>query len=234
MTSSNLEILAYEHTPLGPLCLRRRELLSMPGTVVTEVTLNHEFLMSSYYTVSERALSGLALAMHPGADLKVLVGGLGLGYTAHAALESERVAELVVLDLLPEVVGWLKEGLLPLSDALNEEPRFRAEIGDFFEYVGAPPEMPPGERFDLILVDIDHAPDHYLDRANAPFYTVEGLGAVKAHLAPHGVLAVWSSAESEAFREVLEATFEDVRAEPVPFFNHLIDAETTDWIFLAR
>ena len=56
MSGSNLEILAYESTPLGPLCLRRRELLSQPGTLVTEVTLNHEFLMSSLYTDSERAV----------------------------------------------------------------------------------------------------------------------------------------------------------------------------------
>ena len=56
MASSNLEILAYEETPLGPLCLRRRELLSSPGTVLTEVTLNHAFLMSSYNTVSELSL----------------------------------------------------------------------------------------------------------------------------------------------------------------------------------
>ena len=65
------------------LCLRQRELLSEPGTMVTEITLDHEFLMSSYSTASERALSRFALDMHPGRDLKVLVGGLGLGYTAH-------------------------------------------------------------------------------------------------------------------------------------------------------
>ena len=77
----NLEILAYEETELGPLCLRRRELLSEPGTVVTEVTLNHEFLMSSYNTDSERALANRAIEIHGGRDLRVLVGGLGLGYT---------------------------------------------------------------------------------------------------------------------------------------------------------
>ena len=82
MPDSNLEILAYEMSPLGLLCLRRRELLSQPGTIVTEVTLNHEFLMSSLYTDSERALAQTALQMHSGKDLQVLVGGLGLGYTA--------------------------------------------------------------------------------------------------------------------------------------------------------
>ncbi len=94
MSKSNLEILAYEPSPLGPLCLRRRELLSQPGTIVTEVTLNHEFLMSSLYTDSERALARTALEMHTGENLRVLVGGLGLGYTAREALLSDRVARV--------------------------------------------------------------------------------------------------------------------------------------------
>jgi len=230
MTSSNLEILAYELTPLGPLCLRRRTLLSLPGTVVTEVTLDHEFLMSSYYTESERALSELGLEMHGGHRLRVLVGGLGLGYTAHAALRSDRVAEVLVVDALPEVVGWLQDGLLPLSETLDRDPRISVEVGDFFARMAGP----PGDRFDLVLVDIDHAPDDLLDDHNASFYTVRGLEAARAHLAPGGVLAVWSSAGSAAFQERLEAVFAEVRVEPVTFHNHLIDAETTDWIFLAR
>ena len=72
MSKSNLEILAYEESPLGVLCLRRRELLSQPGTIVTEVTLNHEFLMSSLYTESERTLARIALQMHSASDLRVL------------------------------------------------------------------------------------------------------------------------------------------------------------------
>ena len=79
--ASNLEILDYVETPLGMLCLRRRELLSQPGTVVTEVTINHEFLMSSLNTDSEVALARRAIEWHGKDDLDVLVGGLGLGYT---------------------------------------------------------------------------------------------------------------------------------------------------------
>ncbi|MEE9608776.1 MAG: spermidine synthase, partial [Myxococcota bacterium] len=82
MNRSNIEFLACEDTAIGMLVLRRRALLSKPGTVVTEITLDHEFLMSSYITVSERALSRIALETHKGGQLQVLVGGLGLGYTA--------------------------------------------------------------------------------------------------------------------------------------------------------
>ena len=119
MRPSKFEILASEETSLGMLCLRQRELLAEPGTMVTEITLEHEFLMSSYSIASERALAGFALEMHTGRDLRVLVGGLGLGYTAHAALESDRVEKVEVVEFLPPVIEWLDRGLVPLSAELK-------------------------------------------------------------------------------------------------------------------
>lgn len=230
MAPANLQILAYEDTPLGPLCLRRRELLSAPGTVVTEVTLNHAFLMSSYNTASEQALSTVALEMHPGDDLRVLIGGLGLGYTAHAALRSSRVGSVVVVELLPEVVDWVERDLVPLASELKSDPRFRTVPADVYAWLMEPPR----ERFDLILIDVDHAPDDPLDRANGRFYTEEGLNRARRHLAPDGVLGVWSYAASSPFASALRAVFAEVRVEPVTFFNDLIDEETTDWLFFAR
>ena len=230
MTPSNLEILAYEDTPLGPLCLRRRELLSAPGTVVTEVTLNHAFLMSSYNTASERALSTLALEMHAGAELRVLVGGLGLWYTARAALDSPRVASVEVVELLPEVVHWLERDLVPLSAELKGDPRFATVAGDVYARLAEP----PSGRYDVVLVDVDHAPDDPLGDANGSFYTVEGLERARRHLAPGGVLGVWSYAESSPFASALRRVFAEVRIEPVHFHNPLIDEDTTDWLFFAR
>jgi spermidine synthase len=230
MSPSNLEILAYEDSPLGPLCLRRRELLSQPGTVVTEVTLNHAFLMSSYNTASERALASVALEMHPGTDLRVLVGGLGLGYTAHAALASPRVAKVQVVEFLPQVIDWLEQDLVPLAPALKADPRFTTAAGDVYARLAAA----PGERFDLILIDVDHAPDDQLSGANDAFYSAEGLERASRHLAPGGILGVWSYAESSPFAQALREVFHDVRIEPVTFFNALIDEEVTDWLFFAR
>jgi spermidine synthase len=230
MPPSNLEILAYDDTPLGPLCLRRRELLSMPGTVVTEVTLNHAFLMSSLYTVSEEALADVGLAMHPGTGLRVLVGGLGLGYTARAALASDRVGAVEVVEFLPEVVGWLERGLLPVSAELSADPRFRVVPGDVYQRLADEPR----ERFDLVLVDVDHAPDDPLSDANAAFYTAPGLRRVRAHLAEGGVLGVWSSAASPPFERALGEVFGEVRVEPVTFMNEMVDEERTDWLFFAR
>ena len=230
MSPSNIEILAYESTPLGVLCLRRRELLGEPGTVVTEITLNHEFLMSSYNTASERALAGGALAMHAGTDLQVLVGGLGLGYTAREVLTSQRVGQVEVVEFLPQVIDWLDRGLVPLADELKGDSRFAVVEGDVYDRLSGP----PGRKWDMILIDVDHSPDERLDGASGSFYTDQGLQRAKEHLASEGVLAVWSYAESSPFADALRRAFSEVRVEPVVFENKLIDEEHTDWLFFAR
>lgn len=236
MTPSNLEILAHEMTPLGLLCLRRRELLSRPGTVVTEVTLDHEFLMSSYNTASERALADVALEMHEGTELQVLVGGLGLGYTARAALASDRVARVEVVEFLPQVLDWYNANLIPLAGELGADDRFEAVRGDIYARMAAAPPAPSSSssRFDLILIDVDHAPDDPLSSANQHFYTEAGLAEARRHLAPGGLLGVWSYAENSPFAEALERTFDEVRVEPVTFYNELVEEESTDWLFFAR
>ncbi len=232
MAKSNLEILAYESSPLGTLCLRRRELLSQPGTLVTEVTLNHEFLMSSLYTDSERALALTALQLHAGDSLRVLVGGLGLGYTAWEALLSSRVVSVEVVELLPQVIGWLKQGLVPLADQLNGDSRLMVTQGDVYRRLAAPPE----KKLDLILIDVDHSPDERLAEdveGDLSFYSTEGLQAAKQHLAPGGVLAVWSYAESSPFADALREVFSQVQVEPVTYDNRLINEQRTDWLFFA-
>ena len=154
-----IEILEFVKTPIGELCLRRRELLSQPGTIITEVTLDHEFLMSSYHTASEDALARLGIQWHGGRELSVLVGGLGLGYTAQAALDCSQTGRVDVIELLPEVISWLARDLIPLAGKLRQEPRFSVSRADFFRYL----RRPAGQCYDVMLVDIDHAPDENLD-----------------------------------------------------------------------
>ncbi len=230
MSPSNLTILAYEDTPLGPLCLRRRELLSEPGTVVTEVTLNHQFLMSSLHNDSERALARVALEMNPDRELSVLVGGLGLGYTVKAALASDRVTKVAAVELLPQVIDWLESDLIPLSSELKADDRLVTVEGDVYARLAGPPDEP----FDLILIDVDHAPDDRLDEAGGAFYTEGGLRRAKRHLAPGGVLGVWSYAESSPFSRALHTVFDEVRIEPVTFYVAMVEEERTDWLFFAR
>jgi spermidine synthase len=230
MSGSKLEILAYEPSPLGTLCLRRRELLSQPGTIVTEVTLNHEFLMSSLYTDSEQALARIAIEMHGGSELSILVGGLGLGYTAWEALKSDCAAQVEVVEFLPQVIDWLSQGLVPLAEQLLADSRFQVAGGDIYRRLAEP----PGERFDVILIDVDHSPDERLGEESVAFYTAEGLQSARRHLAEDGILAVWSYDQSSPFADALHATFDEVRVEPVSYDNELIDEQQTDWLFFAR
>jgi spermidine synthase len=232
MAASNLEILDCELTPLGLLCLRRRRLLSRPDIVVTEVTLDHEFLMSSYITVSERALATRALEMHKGRNLSVLVGGLGLGYTAYEVLTAgaDRVTHVDVVEYLAQVIAWVDRDMIPLAPQLRADERLALVKGDVYARLGGRPER----TYDVILIDVDHSPDHQLDRASASFYTPEGLRRAREHLSAGGILGVWSYAEHSPFSEALREVFDDVRVEAVPHYNDLVDEELTDWLFLAR
>ena len=185
--------------------------------------------MGSYNTVSERQLAMSALKMNPEDDLRVLVGGLGLGYTVHTVLSSERVSYVEVVEFLPPVIDWLKRGLFPLAEELKSDSRLFLVVGDIFARLANPPE----QKFNLILIDVDHAPEENLGKTNSSFYTEDGLLLAKKHLAPNGVLAVWSYAESFSFATALRRTFSEVRVEPVTFENKLVEEEQTDWLFLA-
>ena len=243
------DVLAAEETAIGMICLRQRGIPSEPGAVVTEITLDHQFLMSSENTASERALAARAIELHGGDALRVLVGGLGLGYTAHEALRSERVAHVEVVELLAPVIEWTRKGLVPLAGELTGDPRFSVRQGDVYAELAAPPasvsavasrgragrEAPKApSSFDVILIDVDHSPDERLGPSNAGFYTVEGLRLAKRHLAPDGVLAVWSYAESSPFADALHTAFGEVHVESLRFENRVIEAEETNWLFLAR
>ena len=116
---------------MGVISLRRRLELALKVDVY-EVKLGDEFLMSSLFTVAEVELARLGLAQAVDADLDVVVGGLGLGYTAQTALEDPRIRSLVVVEALGEVIGWHQRGLLPDTAELVSDPRVRLQQGDFF------------------------------------------------------------------------------------------------------
>ena len=86
----------------------------------------------------------------------------------------------------------------------------------------------------MILIDVDPSLEEHLGGESASFYTPQGLMAARRHLAPDGVLAVWSYAESSPFADALREVFEEVRVEPVCYDNPLIDQQRTDWLFFAR
>ena len=129
--SVNFQELAYRSTPMGLLTLRRRKELIL-GIDIYEIKLDEEFLMSSVFTVAEEALANLGLEGLSEPELDVVVGGLGLGYTAVTALEYPQVRELLVVDTMQEVIDWHQQGLLPLGEKLTSDSRCRLVHGDFF------------------------------------------------------------------------------------------------------
>ena len=186
--------------------------------------------MSSLYTDSEQASARTAIEMHTGKDLRVLVGGLGLGYTAREALLSDRVARVEVVELLPQVIDWLARGLVPLSSQLGDDERLSVTQGDIYRRLASPPD----ELLDVILIDVDHSPQEHLGEESAWFYSTQGLRAARRHLATGGLLAVWSYAESSAFADALHEVFSQIHIEPVTHDNRLIDERQTDWLFFAH
>jgi spermidine synthase len=240
------EELDYRQTPLGELILRRRSILSLDNLEVHEIILGDAYLMSSLFTEVEQALSRLGLAAagrdFPGkARLDVVVGGLGLGYTARAALEQDAVGSLIVVDYLQPVIEWHERGLVPLGPGLVADPRCRFVHGDFFALAGAEEEAPafdpdaPGRRFHAVLLDIDHSPSNLLHERHATFYSPSGLRRLAAKLHPGGIFALWSDDPPEAaFMSALEEVFESCESHIVTFVNPLRDEESASTVYVAR
>ncbi len=221
------EVLDHADTPIGTFILRER---TEPVPGVIELTLDHQFLMSSTVTVSERALSTRAIAMHGGTDLEVMVGGLGLGYTAKAALDSGRVANVDVVEYVQSIIDWVARGLIPLGKELVADARYHPIHGDVFERLGGAVTKP----YDVLLIDVDHAPSKRLAENSDSFYGHAKLALAAQHLKPGGVFALWSTSESPEFEAELRKTFKEVFVEAIGFFNATTDQEEVNWLFLAR
>lgn len=235
------EELAFAATDRGEISLRRRRdpLLDVD---VYEVKLGDEFLMSSLFTAAEVELARLGLAAVPepepgpgGGGLDVLVGGLGLGYTAQAVLDDPRVRSLTVVEVFRDVIDWHERGLLPTR--LVNDPRTRLVCGDFFGLtagVGYDPDR-PGRRFHAVLLDIDHTPDHLLHPSHAGFYTPDGLLRLESHLEPGGVFGLWSDDPPDArFAAVLGAVFGDVDVHVVDFDNPFTGERSANTVYVAH
>lgn len=233
--AARFEELDWVPTPMGEISLRRRT-DPLSGADVFEVKLGEEWLMTSLLTASEEALADLGLAAATGESLDVVVGGLGLGFTARTALLDDRVADLVVVEALAPVISWHRRGLLPSSAVLVEDPRATLREGDFFAMArgdGFDPQQ-PGRTWDAVLLDVDHTPDHVLHPSHAAFYSPEGLARLAVLLRPGGVFALWSDdPPHDGFLELLEGAFDGVEAHVVEFPNPLTDGTSACTVYVA-
>ncbi len=235
--SARFEELAWRETPMGAISLRRR-LEPTLRVEVYEVKLGDEFLMSSLFTVAEVELARRGLAQAPGTDLDVVVGGLGLGFTARAVLEDPLVRSMAVVEALPDVIDWHERELVPGAAALTSDPRTRLVNDDFFAMVAAGTGFDretPGRRFHAVLLDVDHSPRHVLHPSHASFYTRAGLRRLSRFLHTGGVFALWADGAPDGdFLAVLTDVFEHAQADVVTFANFYTGAESASTVYLAR
>lgn len=190
----------------GELALRERD-----GAY--EIISNGVFLMDTRDGRSERLLvrSALGLVATEGRR-RVLLGGLGVGFSLAEALASPDVGEVVVVEWEPAVVDWSRTTIGVRTGGDLDDPRVRCEQADLVEWL----QRPSTEVFDAICLDVDNGPHWTVSPGNDWLYGHEGLVAIHARLAAGGVLAVWSAEEVPTFERRLQGRFREVQREEVP------------------
>ena len=152
-------------------------------------------LMNSRLSGSEEALATLAaerLSDRPAP--RILIGGLGMGFTLRAALTAFPQSRIVVSELVPAVVEWARGPLASLHAAALTDPRVTIAVTDVASQINS--QIKP---WDAILLDVDNGPEGLTRRANDALYDLPGLARAKAALTPGGLLSVWSSAPNAEF-----------------------------------
>jgi spermidine synthase len=198
-----VETVARASSPRGELVLRRRE----DGHL--ELRANGVFVMDTLEHSSERALAGRALALTDGHGLRVLVGGLGLGFTLGAVLADPRVARCAVVEIEPDLVGWLRDGTVPHGPALLADPRVVVQVADVADVLRS-----AAASYDLVLLDVDNGPGHLVHDANAALYAPPALTAARSALARGGRLVVWSAAPAPELDGALREVFGNTAEHP--------------------
>jgi spermidine synthase len=176
------------------------------------IVADRHVLMSSRMHTSEDMLAALGCAhARTLPSPRVLVGGLGLGFTLRAALDVlPPAATVTVAELLPKVVDWNRGPLGPLAGHPLADARVRVEIGD----VAALLRARPGG-FDAVLLDVDNGPAALTADRNAGLYSERGVAEARAALTQGGVLAVWSAAPDREFERRLRRSGFDVKVQVV-------------------
>lgn len=202
----------------GEIVLRRRE----DGAL--ELRVNGVFVMDDRETRSEELLATAALdgLERPG---RILVGGLGLGYTVRALLADGRARQVLVAEIEPELVQWMRAGLLP---SVLDDSRVEVRVGDVRHIVN---EQPNGS-LDAILLDVDNGPDFLVYDENAAIYRPDFLNDCRRKLRPGGTLTVWSSSDSKPLKEAVSHTFGSCTVKAVPV--NLQGRDETYYIYRAR
>lgn len=212
----------------GEVVLRRRRESDDPDAGgAVELRVNGVFVMDTVETTTERELARAALKQveHPRA---VLIGGLGLGFTAHEVLADPRVERVAVVELEDALVEWMRDGTVPHGPSYLADERLHVVVADIRSAVA---EATPGS-YDLVLLDLDNGPGYLVHDANAEVYEATFLGELAELVRPGGALAVWSSAASEPLAAALADVFGSVT--PVAYDVDLQGRAEQYFLYLAR
>lgn len=186
----------------GEVVLRQR---GRGDDAVYELIVNGTFAMDSTETSIERRLAQLAYARAP-AGGTILIGGLGLGYTAEEAL-SLPASRIVVVELEAGLVDWARTGRTPLLARLAAEPRVQLVAGDVVDVLSGS----PSGSFDAIALDVDNGPDFLIHADNASVYSPGFLELAHRRLAPGGRLAIWAQGPAPDLMRTLAAIDQSAR-----------------------
>jgi spermidine synthase len=239
------EELDFQKTPLGEISLRRRSEPILEGMIIYEVKLDDEFLMSSLFTESEVQLArlGLAALQEVSRDqeqgLDIVVGGLGLGYTAVAVLQDPSVRSLMVVEVMEPVIDWHRRGLVPLGKELTSDQRCTLVHADFFDIAasdtGGFDRARPNTLVHAVLLDIDHSPSHWLNAGNSSFYTAPALRTLSDKLHPGGIFGLWSNDPPDGeFTRLLDSVFHSSEFHTITFANPYTGGESSNTVYIAR
>jgi spermidine synthase len=198
-------VLARHVTPGGEIQLQQRPLPD--GSLAFEVISDGVFLMASYNQVSERALAHYALETlktSPSSELRVLVGGLGMGLTLQETLTGD-VASVDVVEMSPYIVEWNRTFFAPLNGGALADPRVRLIQDDLYTFLCDLTKSTPA--YHAILLDVDNGPSWLAHPDNARLYTSEALKRWSALLTPGGSFAVWSAQPEPEFLDRMRTIF---------------------------
>ncbi|MGD1992898.1 MAG: spermidine synthase [Anaerolineae bacterium] len=188
-------------TERGELVLRYRR--GAGGETIYEIISNGCFLMASTNAISAEQLAYLTLqALEGRPALRVLIGGLGIGYTLNAALAHPNVAHVTVVELEPLVVDWARTHFATLNGDALRDARVVVRVGDLMHHLAT-----ATERYDAILLDVDNGPGWLVFEENAALYTLSSLQRIRQLLTAGGVLGVWSAESVAEFLERLRTVF---------------------------
>lgn len=201
--------------------------LYQSGTLFSIKIMGRGDLMTSRMHGSERALAELACAdLGNRAPTRLLVGGLGMGFTLRAALDAVGPRSVVVVaELVPEVVDWNRELIGEPAAHPLRDPRTEIYIGDVRNLIRS-----AKHDFDAIMLDVDNGPEGLIRRQNDWLYSLEGLSAARTALRTGGVLTVWSAGPDAAFTRRLAAAGFRVEEQVVRAHRKGKGARHTIWV----